>query len=231
MEPKAIDPLEFREASTSSGIPLLWDERVEEFTDNAAGEHQRRAAGGARRRAAGSRGLGRRRRLWRAGADRGEEGRPRRPGVYATDISAEMLAFGVNALRRRAWANRVHGVNPPASISRTRASMPPSRAGESSSSLTPGRRRANPRLPQAGRADGDQLLGKPDQVPFLYIPMRTTMGRPDVPPLPPGTPGPPSRPTPDAIGGLLEEVGSRRSPWSAARSPSSPTLQSTSPPT
>ena len=49
--------------------------------------------------------------------------------------------------------------------------------------------------------------GEPDRVPFLSIPMRTAMRRLDVPPPPPGTPGPLSRPTPDAIGGLLEGGG------------------------
>jgi hypothetical protein len=49
--------------------------------------------------------------------------------------------------------------------------------------------------------------GQPDQVPFLSIPMRTTMERLDVPPPPAGTPGPLSRPTPAAIGGLLEGGG------------------------
>jgi hypothetical protein len=37
--------------------------------------------------------------------------------------------------------------------------------------------------------------------------MRTAMQRLDVPPPPPGTPGPLSRPTPEAIGGLLEGGG------------------------
>jgi SAM-dependent methyltransferase len=49
--------------------------------------------------------------------------------------------------------------------------------------------------------------GDPDRVPFLSIPMRTTMERLDVPPPPAGTPGPLSRPTPAAIGGLLEGGG------------------------
>jgi hypothetical protein len=49
--------------------------------------------------------------------------------------------------------------------------------------------------------------GEPDQVPFLSIPMRTTMKRLNVPPPPAGTPGPLSRPTPAAIGGLLEAGG------------------------
>jgi hypothetical protein len=49
--------------------------------------------------------------------------------------------------------------------------------------------------------------GEPDQVLSLSIPMRTTMERLDVPPSPPGTPGPSPRPTPAAIGGLLEGGG------------------------
>src|SRR5206468_7978250 len=49
--------------------------------------------------------------------------------------------------------------------------------------------------------------GPPDRVPFLAIPMRTAMQRLQVPPPPPGTPGPLSRPTPEALGGLLEGGG------------------------
>jgi hypothetical protein len=49
--------------------------------------------------------------------------------------------------------------------------------------------------------------GEPDQVPFLSIPMRTTMQRLDVPPPPAGTPGPLSRPTSAAIAALLEGGG------------------------
>ena len=49
--------------------------------------------------------------------------------------------------------------------------------------------------------------GPPERVPFLAIPMGTVMQRLDVPPPPPGTPGPLSRPTPEAIGGLLEGGG------------------------
>ena len=49
--------------------------------------------------------------------------------------------------------------------------------------------------------------GPPDRVPFLAIPMSTAMRRLGVPPPPPGTPGPLSRPTPEALGGLLEAAG------------------------
>ena len=49
--------------------------------------------------------------------------------------------------------------------------------------------------------------GEPQHVPFLSIPMMTTTKRLNVPPAPAGTPGPLSRPTPAAIGGLLEAGG------------------------
>jgi enediyne biosynthesis protein CalE5 len=47
----------------------------------------------------------------------------------------------------------------------------------------------------------------PDRVPMLSIPMQTVMQRLGVDPPPPGTPGPLSRPTPEAVGGLLEGGG------------------------
>jgi SAM-dependent methyltransferase len=49
--------------------------------------------------------------------------------------------------------------------------------------------------------------GPPEKVPFLAIPMGTAMKALGVPPPPPGTPGPLSRPTPEALGGLLEGGG------------------------
>jgi hypothetical protein len=49
--------------------------------------------------------------------------------------------------------------------------------------------------------------GTPDRVPFLGIPVMTVVQRLGVSPPPPGTPGPLSRPTPEAIGGLLEGGG------------------------
>ena len=47
----------------------------------------------------------------------------------------------------------------------------------------------DPRLPQAGRKIAVSSWGTPDEVPFLAIPMRTTMKELDVPPPPPGPPG------------------------------------------
>lgn len=129
--------------------------------------------------------------------------------VVATDISAEMLGFA----RERAAAAGLGNVEfaesdaaglafPPrsfdAAVSRWGIIFEPdaeAAAGRIRGFLKPGGRMAI------------ASWGEPDQVPFLSIPMRTTMERLDVPAPPPGTPGPLSRPTPAAIGGLLEGGG------------------------
>ncbi len=129
--------------------------------------------------------------------------------VVATDISAEMLAFG----RQRAAAAGLVNVEfiesdasslvfPHASfdaaVSRWGIIFEPDAeavAGRIRGFLEPGARMAI------------SSWGAPDQVPFLSIPMRTTMARLGVPPPRAGTPGPLSRPTPAAIGGLLEAGG------------------------
>jgi len=129
--------------------------------------------------------------------------------VVATDISAEMLAFG----RERAAAAGMDNVEfmqsdaasldfPEASfdaaVSRWGIIFEPdaeAAAGRVRSFLEPGARMAI------------ASWGEPDQVPLLSIPMRTAMERLDVPPPPAEAPGPLSRPTPAAIGGLLEGGG------------------------
>src|SRR3954453_13676654 len=134
----------------------------------------------------------------------GPEGR-----VVATDISAEMLAFG----RERAAAAGLGNVefiesdassldfphgSFDAAVSRWGLIFEPyaeAAAARIRGFLKPGARIAI------------SSWGEPDQVPFLSIPMRTTMQRLDVPPPPAGTPGPLSRPTPDALRGLLEAGG------------------------
>jgi SAM-dependent methyltransferase len=139
-----------------------------------------------------------------AAREAGPEGR-----VVATDISAEMLAFG----RQRAAAAGLGNVEflqaeassldfPPASfdaaVSRWGIIFEPDAEGAASrirGFLQPGARMAI------------ASWGEPDQVPFLSIPMRTTRERLGVPPPPAGTPGPLSRPTPAALGGLLEDGG------------------------
>lgn len=134
----------------------------------------------------------------------GPEGR-----VVATDISAEMLAAG----RERAAATGLGNVEfmqanafsldfPPSSfdaaVSRWGIIFEPD--AEAAAARIRGFLKPGARMAIAS-------WGEPDQVPFLSIPMRTTRERLGVPPPPPGTPGPLSRPTPAAIGGLLEGAG------------------------
>jgi SAM-dependent methyltransferase len=134
----------------------------------------------------------------------GPEGR-----VVATDISAEMLAFG----RERAAAADLDNVefmesdassldfpheSFDAAVSRWGIIFEPDAEAAA--------RRIRGFLKPGGRM-AIASWGEPDQVPFLSIPMRTTRERLGVSPPPAGTPGPLSRPTPAAIGGLLEGVG------------------------
>jgi len=129
--------------------------------------------------------------------------------VVATDISAGMLAYG----RERATAAGLQNVEfiesdaasldfPPASfdaaVSRWGIIFEPDGEGAAArvrSFLKPGARMAI------------SSWGPPERVPFIALPMATVMKLLEVPPPPPGTPGPLSRPTPAAIGGLLEGGG------------------------
>jgi SAM-dependent methyltransferase len=129
--------------------------------------------------------------------------------VVATDISADMLAYG----RERTAAAGLQNVEfiesdaaslefPPgsfdAALSRWGIIFEPD--GETAarrvrSFLKPGARMAI------------SSWGPPERVPFIAVPMGTVMKLLEVPPQPPDTPGPLSRPTPAAIGALLEGGG------------------------
>jgi ubiquinone/menaquinone biosynthesis C-methylase UbiE len=129
--------------------------------------------------------------------------------VIATDISAEMLAFG----RERAAAAGLENIefvqSDAASLEFPEASFDAALSrwgiifepdGEAAAArvrtfLKPGARMAT------------SSWASPDRVPMLAIPMQTAMQRLNVPPPPPGTPGPLSRPTPEALSGLLEAGG------------------------
>jgi enediyne biosynthesis protein CalE5 len=129
--------------------------------------------------------------------------------VVATDISAEMLAFG----RERATAAGLENIefiesdamtlefpedSFDAALSRWGIIFEPDGEGAAArvrGFLKPGSRMAI------------SSWGPPERVPFLAIPMKTAMQRLDVPPPPPGTPGPLSRPTPEALSALLEGGG------------------------
>lgn len=129
--------------------------------------------------------------------------------VVATDIAAEMIAFG----RERAASAGVDNIefvesdassldfevgSFDAALSRWGIIFDPD--GEGSAARVRGF------LKQGGRM-AISSWGTPEQVPFLAVPMRTAMQRLEVPPPPPGTPGPLSRPTPEALAGLLEGGG------------------------
>src|SRR4051794_10797428 len=208
MEAKAVDPVEFRQ-----GQRQQWDtaatgwRKWSELIDGAASGVSDRLVelGGVQ---PGSRVLdvaaGYGEPSLSAARKAGAEGR-----VVATDISAEMLAFG----RERAAAAGLENMefvesdaasldfpegSFDAAISRWGIIFDPD--GEAAAArvrtfLEPGARMAI------------ASWGPPERVPFLAIPMRTAMQRLQVPPPPPGTPGPLSRPTPEALGGLLEGGG------------------------
>ena len=129
--------------------------------------------------------------------------------VVATDISPEMLAFG----RERAEAAGVENIEfvesdaasldfPEASfdaaVSRWGIIFEPD--GEAAAERIRG-------FLKPGAQMAISSWGPPERVPFIAVPMRTAMQRLNVPPPPPGTPGPLSRPTPEAIGGILEGGG------------------------
>ncbi|HET7485911.1 MAG TPA: methyltransferase domain-containing protein [Solirubrobacterales bacterium] len=208
MESKAIDPGEFREAQHKH-----WDSAAVGWMDWSA--FNDRADARISERLVELAGVRSGSRVLDVAAGYGEPAltAARRAGptgsVVATDISAEMLAFG----RERATEAGLGNVEfiesdassldfPPASfdaaVSRWGIIFEPdaeAAAGRIRGFLKPGARMAI------------ASWGEPNQVPFLSIPMRTTMERLDVPPPPPGTPGPLSRPTPAAIGALLEGGG------------------------
>jgi enediyne biosynthesis protein CalE5 len=129
--------------------------------------------------------------------------------VVATDISPEMLAFA----RKRAEAEGLGNIefvesaaidltfDPQsfdAAVSRWGIIFDPDGEGAAArvkELLRPGSRFAI------------SSWGPPERVPFLAVPMGTVMSRLEIPPPAPGTPGPLSRPTPEALGGLLEGGG------------------------
>jgi SAM-dependent methyltransferase len=129
--------------------------------------------------------------------------------VVATDISAGMLAFG----RERAEAAGIENIefvesamtdldfpadSFDAALSRWGIIFDPD--GEGAAGMVRG-------LLKPGARFAISSWGPPEKVPFLAIPMGAAMKALDVPPPPRGMPGPLSRPTPEALGGLLEGGG------------------------
>jgi SAM-dependent methyltransferase len=129
--------------------------------------------------------------------------------VVATDISAEMLAFGRERAEAAGLGNVEFMESDASSLDFPKASFDAavSRWGiifEPDAEAAAGRIRG---FLEPGARMAIASWGEPDQVPFLSIPMRTAMKRLDLPPPPPGTPGPLSRPTPAAVAALLEGGG------------------------
>lgn len=139
-----------------------------------------------------------------AAATAGPEG-----SVTATDISAEMLAYG----RERAAEAGLENIefvesdavsldfpedSFDAALSRYGIIFEPD--GEAAAERVRG-------FLKPGAKMAISSWGTPEQVPFLGIPIRAAIEKLDVPPPPPGIPGPLSRPTPEALGGLLSGGG------------------------
>src|SRR5947209_5132574 len=129
--------------------------------------------------------------------------------VVATDISSEMLAFGRERAAGAGLQNIEFVESDASSLELPQASFDAALSrwgiifepdGEAAAARVRGFLKPAARMAISS-------WGPPERVPFLAIPMRTAMQRLQVPPPPPGTPGPLSRPTPEALGGLLEAAG------------------------
>src|SRR5262249_54677629 len=129
--------------------------------------------------------------------------------VVATDISAEMLAYGRERAAERGVENLefmhadASALDFPeesfdAAVSRWGIIFEPD--GEGAAARVRGFLKPEARMAISS-------WGDPERVPFIARPMRTILRRLGLPPPPPRTPGPLSRPTPEAIGGLLEGGG------------------------
>jgi enediyne biosynthesis protein CalE5 len=208
MEAKAIDPVEFRDGqrtqwNSAAGGWRKWSELIDGATSGVSERLVEMAGvepGGRVLDVAAGYGEP----SLTAARIAGSEGR-----VVATDISAEMLAYG----RERAAAAGLENIefleSDAASLDFPEASFDAALSrwgiifepdGEAAAAKVRGFLEPGGRMAIAS-------WGTPDRVPMLAIPMRTAMERLGVPPPPPGTPGPLSRPTPDAVGGLLEGGG------------------------
>lgn len=129
--------------------------------------------------------------------------------VVATDISPEMIAFG----RERAAALGVDNLE---FIESSASALDfPEHSFDAALSrfgiiFEPEAEAAAARIRGFLEPGGRMAIaswGPPNEVPMIALPMISVLGYLQLPPPPPGTPGPLSRPTPEAIGGLLEGGG------------------------
>lgn len=129
--------------------------------------------------------------------------------VVATDISKEMLAFGRERAAAAGLSNIEFVESDAASLQFPEASFDAALSrfgiifepdGEGAAARVRG-------FLEPGSKMAISSWGPPERVPMLALPMRVAMERLDAQPPPPGTPGPLSRPTPEALGRLLEAGG------------------------
>src|SRR5204862_5618340 len=195
MESQAIDPVEFREGQKASwddaaagwkkwsgwmdGYTLRVSERLAELAGVESGAHVLDVAAGYGEPAL------------TVARKAGPDGR-----VVATDISAEMLAFGRERAAAAGMGNVEFMESDAASLDFPHASFDAavSRWGIIFEPDAEGAARRIRGFLKPGARIAISSWGEPDQVPFLSIPMRTTKERLDVPPPPAGTPGPLARP-------------------------------------
>jgi enediyne biosynthesis protein CalE5 len=129
--------------------------------------------------------------------------------VVSTDIAAEMLAYGRERAAQAGMENIEFlnaGANDldfphesfDAAVSRWGIIFDPD--GEGAAEKVRG-------FLKPGSRFAISSWGTPEQVPMIARPMKATLSFLGLDPPPPGTPGPLSRPTPEAIGGLLEGGG------------------------
>ena len=208
MESRGIDPAEFRGAqreqwNTAATGWRKWSDRIDE------------AAGAVSERLVELAGVEPGSRVLDVAAGYGEPSLTAATkaapdgSVVATDISAQMLAYG----RERAEAAGLENIE---FVEADAASLDfPKQSFDAALSrwgiiFEPDGEGAAGRVRGFLKSGGRMAIsswGPPDEVPMLGIPMGTAMKRLDVPPPPPGTPGPLSRPTPEALAGLLEGGG------------------------
>jgi SAM-dependent methyltransferase len=208
MEAKPIDAAEFREKQrdTWNKAAAGW-QKWSEFIDRSAGQVSERLVEMAGVKAGD--------RVLDVAAGYGEPSltAARKVGpegsVVASDISQEMLGFG----RERADAQGVENIEfvqseaisleyPADSFDAAVSSW-----GIIFETAAAGTATHVRGFLKSGGRFAISSWGPPERVPYLAIPVRTTMEKLDVPPPPPGTPGPLSRPTDEALGGLLESGG------------------------
>ncbi|MDX6583060.1 MAG: hypothetical protein QOI10_2244 [Solirubrobacterales bacterium] len=208
MEAKTLDAGEFRQAQRQQ-----WNNAASGWQKWAS--HVDATTGGVSERLVELAGIGAGSRVLDVAAGYGEpaltaakkatpEGR-----VVATDISPEMIAFG----RERAAAVGVDNLE---FIESSASALDfPEHSFDAALSrwgiiFEPEAEAAAARIRGFLEPGGRMAIaswGPPNEVPMIALPMITLLGYLQLPPPPPGTPGPLSRPTPEAIGGLLEGGG------------------------